>query len=228
MKIPILRTIPGIAATFTVVAATSVGAYALTNWFGGKVHVMQKNASVLTVDLSSCQGNLPPGVDSATNRHDVQFKILGNPHISKVDLQQDLLGSCESSAVSQFYASKFPLTGASQSNYLLVPATVVANNGTTMTVKSTGAKAAAFGTRTLHIAADATVYNQGKVAAMSDLQAGDNVQVVVYSPSRTTSLEGTSIFDQQDAQLVSVFKTTYNDGTSSTLDYQQANIAPVQ
>jgi len=232
----VLRTAPGVAIAALVIATGSVGAYALSNWFGGNVTV-KENSSILSVDLSSCKGNLPPGVNANDNRQDIQFKILGTPHISAANLQTSLLGECESSAVADFYGQKYPDAGFSSkgladasesSHYLLLPAHVVAINSTSITVSSTGAKSSSFATTTLPLASDLSVYDEGQSASTTALAPGDNVMFVAYSASASaTPIEGTTILNNNDIEVLSLFKTQYNDGIASSFDYPSNNITPL-
>lgn len=234
--IKLLRTAPGLAVVTAMIVTSSVGVYALSNWFGGDVSVTQ-NSAVLSVDLSSCKGNLPPGVNSTDDRHNVQFKILGTPHISTLDLQESLLSACEASAVTEFYGHKFPDAGfsgtGSVSNknnfkYLLLPARVATINNSSVTLASTGAKSASFATNSFPLAANLTVYNQGRLGSVNDLKSGDNVMFIAYSVGASgPSVEGTSILGNSDVQVLSLFKTRYNDGASLSLDYQTSNIMPL-
>jgi len=229
-----LRTVPGAAAVVAIVATSSVGAYALSNWFGGTVPV-KEDASVFSVDLSSCRGSVLPGINENDDLHNIKFKITGRPHISAQDLQQDLLGDCEYNAVVDFYAAKFPEAGftntghpaaASQRfNYTLLPATVVVANHGSITVKSTGSKADSFGTRTLTLAPDASIYDESRTASVDALQPGDSILFVAYSASAGAPMtEGTTLLNKSDIQVRSIFKTHYNDGTSSSFGYQTNNV----
>ncbi|HSW66270.1 MAG TPA: hypothetical protein VLI54_03990 [Bacillota bacterium] len=233
-----LRTAPGAALAVAILATTSVGAYALTNWFNADVTVKQ-NATVLSADLSQCQGNLPAGVESNVDRSNVQFKILGNPHISAQDLQQALLGQCEASSVTEFYARLFPQAGLSSTGhpatfttesrkYTLLPGLVTAIDAHTVTIRSTGAKAASFATRAFNLASDSTVYNAGNRIALSDLQPGDSIMFLAYAANASDAApEGTSLLDDASLQIMSIFKTQYNDGAASNFDYQANNIMPL-
>ncbi len=234
--IKLLRTVPGAASAMAVVAAGSVGVYALSNWFGGNIEVKQY-ASLFSVDLSSCKGNLPPGVNEGDNRRDVRFKITGSPHISAQALQQDLLGECEYNAVTDFYAAKFPEAGLSSTaststtqgfKYMIVPAKIAGISNGSIALSSTGGKAASFGTRTIEFASDVSVYDMGKAAVLPDLKPGDYVIFVAYSATADGPLtEGATILDASDTRILSIFKTQYNDGTSTSFNYQTSNVVPL-
>lgn len=229
----LLRTIPGAALTAAIIATGSVGVYALSNWFGANVLVKQ-NDSVFSVDLSSCQGNLPPGVDpETTDRHNVQFKILGSPHISADALQQDLLAICEHNVVVDFYGEKFPDAGLSSTGnparfddafkYQLVSAQVTVMSDTGMTVKATAKKGASFDERSFTFASGASFYDKGQLATRNALKAGDNVTFLAHSASATPFMEGVSMLDNSDVQVLSAFKTQYSGGGAS-LDYLTSNV----
>jgi|GEM_PF-902764 len=233
-----LKTVPGAIVATVAVVASSAGVYALSNWFDGDVTVTQTDPSILTVDMSSCKSPraLPAGVDPANGLQHVQFKITGSPHISADQLQQELLANCENSAVVNFYGDKFPDAGFSgaghatvntQFHYLLMPAAVVRlGSDGTVTIRSTGTKAMAFGTRTLTLAPDATVFNAGKAASINDLRPGDYIQVVAYSAGTTSPpTEGVTILDARDVQIKSLFKTQYNDG--QLVMYDTGNVMPL-
>jgi len=232
-----MRTLPGAALGLAVIAAGSVGVYAFTNWFGGNVSVTQSDASTLSIDLSTCQGTLPPGIEQSANRHDIKFKVTGNPHISAQDLQQLLLGECENRAVHQFYASKYPeanfdgakvITGQvdPSNQYLLIPATIDKIASSSISLHYSLGKGAPA-QQTLTVANDATIYNASSPATLTDLRPGDMVMVVVYSAGANSHLqEGTSIFDNANVQIKSIFKTQYNDSDYG-FNYERDNVMPL-
>lgn len=213
-----LRTVPGAALALAVVAAGSVGAYALSNWFNGDVTVRQTD-TILSVDLSSCKGNLPPGVDSQ-DRSNVQFKILGSPHISAADLESQLLAQCELDAVREFYK-----TNGLGDKYL-VPAAVKSANATSVTFEYMwgGEKLE----KTLVFASNSAVYKEGVIAATSDLRTGAPVVIATNQPTNwqenMNPLDGIT-----EAQ--SVFATQHDISTAPGVSkkgfYEDANIMPV-
>lgn len=232
-----LRTAPGAALVLAILATTGVGAYALTNWFNANVTVTQHD-SVLSVDLSQCEGNLPPGVEPTTaDRHNVQFKVLGDPHISAQDLQQNLLGQCEASSITEFYGKLFPQAGLSSTGhpahytpesrkYALRPAVIDSINNSTITLRSTGTKSDSFANSTFTLAPNSTVYDAGKQVSVSNLKPGDTIMFLAYAPDAPDStLEGTSVLDDPSISIVSLFKAQYN--VASTFDYQSSNIMPL-
>jgi len=222
-KLHVLRTMPGIAAIVAVIVTTGVGAYALNNWFGGSAPVKQTN-SVLSVDLSACQGNLPAGVSDTTDRHNVQFKVLGDPHISASDLQTKLLEDCEFSAVQSFYHGKLAANSA------LLAGKVKAVDGQYITLEYPLAQGTA--SKVFWLVSGATIYNQGQLTTSGTLKVGDPVMFEVVYPTDYVAHEG------QDglatiSQVRSVFKTTYNmldapSASKSGFLYDKANIMPLE
>jgi hypothetical protein len=190
-----LRTAPGAALAVAIIATTSVSAYTIANWFNADVTVTQNNA-ILSVDLSDCKGNLPPGV-TTTDTHNVQFKILGNPHISAADLQQKLLAECEYQAVVDFYKAKPVQT------HLQAGTITSVEDGIVGVTYQWGGKA---NEKTFMLAADATVYNQGASAQVSDLKVGNTV--VLATPEQSVQ-EGVDPLTEATHAL-SIFKTQYD------------------
>ncbi|HSX07121.1 MAG TPA: hypothetical protein VLG92_05375 [Candidatus Saccharimonadia bacterium] len=228
-----LRTIPGIALVIIAAASSGVGVYALSNWFGGDVQVSQ-DASVFSIDLSACKGNLPPGVNEYDNRHKIQFKIMGSPHVSAQELRQDLLGECEYNVVTDFYDTKFPdavfsrTGGTRYFKYTTQPAVITGIDNNMLTVKYVVSKAGTFGTRSLRLAPDVLVYSEGQASSASSLQLGDNVVFIAYSASTSGPMvEGATILDASDVQIQGIFKTQYNDGVGSNFTYETDNVMPL-
>lgn len=249
-KLNFLRTVPGVGLVVAVVATSGVGVYALSNWFGGTVAVTQDTASTFSVDLSSCQGGLPPGFAPTEDRSNVQFKITGEPHISAQDLQKQLLGECEAGAVTEFYAKQFPDAGlsgtgqpsastAARLTYSLWTASVKSIGGDgKITVSSTGPKGASFGTtdahgnfspvKTLILAPDATVYSKGHSVRIGDVKEGDNITFVAYSPGAGAPMtEWAGVLNRSDVCIVSIFRTQYDDGQAS-FSYPGQNVMPLR
>lgn len=213
-----LRTVPGAALALAVVATGSAGAYALSNWFNGDVTVRQ-NDSVLSVDLSSCKGNLPPGVDSQ-DRRNVQFKIMGSPHLSAANLESQLLAQCELDAVRDFYRTN------GQGDKYLVPATVKSANDTSITFEYVwgGEKRE----QTLAFASNSTVYKQGVVGATSDLRIGASAVIAANQPANWQ--ENINPLDKiSEAQSVFVTQHDVNiaPGASKKGFYEDNNIMPL-
>jgi len=213
-----LRTAPGAIIAAAVVVTTGASAYALTNWFNGSVAVTQQR-SVLSVDLSACQGALPAGING-TDRHHVQFEILGNPHISASDLQAKLLVECEYQAVAAFYHNQPVLAGSS-----LTSGTVIGTGDHTLTL----AYHSTNGTqqKTFTLAQNFSAYNQGTAATLASLQAGDHV---VFATKNQQTLEGTDPLASVN-EVQSVFKTEYDTAraisASKNSFYQGSNIMPL-
>jgi hypothetical protein len=214
-----LRTAPGAVLAIAIIATTSAGAYALANWFNADVTVKQ-SSSVLSVDLSDCKGNPPPGIEPSANRHDIKFKILGSQHISATDLRQRLLTECEYQTVISFYHSK--------------PATVSAHlhTGKITTINGTQIHLTYHwgGTtkeKMFSLSPGYSIYNQGSPVTVRDLRVGDNVVFVTQAPPVQ---EGVDPFAATD-EVFSIFKTQYD--TSQALSaskngfYDENNIMPL-
>lgn len=212
-----LRTAPGAALAIAIIATTGASAYTIANWFNADVTVTQ-NSTVLSVDLSDCKGNLPPGTTSVDGRH-VQFKTLGNPHISAADLQQKLLAECEYQAVVDFYKAK-PAQLHLQAGVI----TSVENGAVNMSYPWDGKT----NEKTFLLASDATVYSQGVSAQLSDLKAGD---VVVLATPEQAAQEGVDPLAEA-THATSIFKTQY-DVTQAISEskkgfYETHNIMPLE
>lgn len=215
-----MRTIQDVVLAVAIVATSSAGAYALTNWFGGNVAVTQNDPTVFSVDLSTCKGNMPPGVDSS-NRQNVQFKILGSDHISADDLQKRLLEQCELDAVKDFYGKQSTLQNSN------LYSGVVESIGDTDAVFSYiwgGQKLEV----SLKFASDITVYNQGQKAELQNINVGDTVVFATQQPDNwqenTNPLTATS-------EVQSIYKTQYNTeqapDASKNGFYEDSNIMPL-
>jgi len=208
----------GAAIAVAAISLSAVGAYAAVNWFNGTVQVSQKDASVLSVDLSSCKGNLPPGVDN-TDRHNVQFKILGNPHISAKDLQQALLEQCEYDATVAFFKAQ-PTAG---------------NSTEAATVTATSPSGIAFAYKwgdqmhTRQIAtADLHLFKQGTAATLADFHIGDHIVVNYDLPTPWSDTQGDPV---AAGTMRGVFKTQYDvtqaPEESKKAFYSDYNIMPL-
>lgn len=214
-----LQTIPGVVVALVLIASGSAGAYALSNWFATNITVKQTNASVLTVDLSQCKGNLPPGVKDSSDHHNVQFKITGEPHISTADLQRKLLESCEYNSVLAFYR------GQTATKDSLYPDGTIKNIG-----KDTITLQYLWGGKPVEktfLASSTAIYDQGKVTNPSNLHAGDKVIFVVPD---TKSLESQDPIAAA-TQLQSIFKTQYDatdaPGATKSDFYDISKIMPL-
>lgn len=214
----LLRTAPGAALAIAMIVTSGAGAFALSNWFNGTVGVKQ-DSSVFSVDLSSCKGNMPPGV-SNSDRSNIQFKILGDPHISKADLQSKLLAECEFNAVLDFYRSN-PATA----QFYLPAGTIKTMTGNEVTI------AYLWGGRvqekTFALAQGATAYKEGATVNLADIHQGDTV---VFAVEAQQLQEGTDPFNSV-TEVKSVFKTKYDintaPGASKKGFYDESNIMPL-
>lgn len=215
-----LRTAPGAALAVAIVATTSVSAYAALNWFNATVTVKQ-NASVLSVDLSQCKGNLPPGVDSP-DRSNVQFKILDDRHISADQLQRQLLIQCEYDAVTDFYRQN-PVT----KDAALQIGTIKALDGTSK-VTFEYAWGGNINQKTLALTSGTTIYSQGVPAHVQDLHVGDKV---IFATSHQGYVEEGTDPLSAVSEAQSIFKTQYDTsdalGTSKKGFYEDNHIMPL-
>lgn len=221
---PMLRTMSGTAFVLAATVVSSVSAYALINWFDGNPTVRQE-ASIMHVDLSSCKGSLPAGIESTNNRSDVQFKITGSPHISTSALQQQLLVDCEANAAREFYNPG--VTG--DNSYSTEAATITAVQDRTFTVNYKWA--GAMQSKTFTLSTDDPVYVEGQAAQLTEFHPGDFVVVAVPIDTHRYVAEGTDTF--ATATVHSVFKTHYDTSTASGaskgsgINYQAYNIMPL-
>ncbi|HSW74660.1 MAG TPA: hypothetical protein VLG16_02200 [Candidatus Saccharimonadales bacterium] len=220
-----MRTASGAMLGVAVIAAGSVGVYALTNWFGGNPTVTE-SASIMHIDLSSCKGNLPAGVEPTDNRQDIQFKITGTPHISAGDLQQQLLTDCEFNAVNDFYNPGKTY----ESQYSILPAIVTSVHGNTFAVSYQSVQQQQPASKTFTVTPDTVLYDQGNAANTSDFKPGNTIVI-------TTATAAMPHLETEDpwagAPVHSVFKTKYDlskasgVSKSSGLNYEADHIVPV-
>jgi hypothetical protein len=216
-SLTILRTAPGAALAIAILATTSVGAYALANWFNADVTVTQNN-TVLSVDLSECKGGALPGIESTADKHNVQFKILGDPHISAANLQQQLLAECEYQAVVSFYHSKL-------ANVHLQAGEVVSigNNKITLAYQWGGKT----NEKIFSLASSATVYNQGSPIALGGLGAGNSI---VFTTQDQSVQEGVDPLTDTH-EVLSIFRTQYDMAQAMSASkngfYEKNNIMPL-
>jgi len=213
-----MRTAPGAVLAAAIVMTTGASAYALTNWFNGSVAVTQHH-TVLSVDLSACHGNLPAGVNS-TDRHHVQFEILGKPHISASDLQAKLLVECEYQAVMNFYHKQPTLANSD-----LFSGTITGVSGQSIGLAYHWAGAAQQ--KEFTTTPGFTVYSEGTATTLNNLHVGDHV---VFVAQNQNTMEGTDPLASSSA-VQSVFKTQYDtsDAMSASKNgfYQDNNIMPL-
>jgi hypothetical protein len=216
-SLPFLRTAPGAALVVAILATTSAGAYALANWFNADVAVKENN-TVLSVDLSECKGSLPPGVESA-DKHNIQFKILGNPHISAADLQQRLLVECEYQAVVNFYQNKL-------ADIHLQVGTVTSIGDDTIRVSyQWGGKA---NQRTFSLTPASTVYSQGLPITLRDLLPGDTIVFVTQNQAVQEGVDPLAT----TTNVLSIFRTQYDTAQAMSAAkngfYENNNIMPLE
>lgn len=220
-SIKFMRTIPGAALAIAIVATSGAGVYALTNWFNGNVTVNKANESVLSVDLSSCKGPLPSGVNDDTDRSNIRFKMLGDKHISEDDLQQALLAQCELDAVHDFYAKQPAAQG-----FNLYSGTIKEINSNIVKVGyEVGDQEQ---TKTLAVSQSMTVYSQSQPVALSSLQAGDNI---VFAVKPASMLQEGHDPVAEASEVQSIFKTQNDtrkapDSTKKGF-YEDSNIMPL-
>lgn len=219
-SITFLRTAPGAALAMAIVATTSVSAYALTNWFNANVTVKQNN-SILSVDLSQCKGNLPPGIEPSADKRNVQFKILGSSHIAADQLQRQLLAECEYNAVVDFYRNN-----SQGQSYSLYPSVVKGINadGTVTLDYFWGGQTIE---KTFAVPKDANAYDQGSKISMQDLQTGGTVVFAAETPQVAEGNDPLATV----SEVKSIFKTQYDTreapGATKKAFYEESNIMPL-
>lgn len=191
----------GAFIVLAIVILGGTGVYAAANWFGGIVSVTS-DRSIMTVDLSRCQGdNLPPGIDENTDRSSVKFKITGEPHISKEDLQRKLLANCEHQTISVFYREKYGIT----SSDVGVVKTINPQLQTVTVEIAFGGKTF---DKTMLLTPYVAVYDKGRDAALSNVKAGDYI-MIAFDLAKPNLLEGESPYDQE-ITVKGIFKTQYD------------------
>jgi hypothetical protein len=212
----------GALLALALVVLGGAAVYAATNWFKGNVTVTSDN-SIMTVDLSECESNLPPGVEPKSDRSNIQFKITGTPHISPEELERKLLVRCEFDSVSKFYQSKF---GASVGT----PSAVVRSVDTTQKTVSFDVKWGDRGyAKTFKLASGFIVMDKGMPGSLSSLKEGDHVIFAYKLPESLIVAENQDPLDQV-TEVLGAFKTQYDtrellkDGKSL---YSANNIMPL-
>lgn len=192
----------GALAAIALVVMGGAGVYAATSWFGGSVKVTSDN-SIMTVDLSQCESNIPPGVGPKSDRSNIQFKITGSPHISTEELQRKLLVNCEFDSVLKFYQTKF---GAA----IGTPSAVIKNIDKATSAITFELK---WGredyVKTFTLAADSIVMDKGEPADITALKQGDHVMFAYKLPDSTVMSELDDPFNHVE-EVVGVFKTQYD------------------
>lgn len=200
MKKNILLRPTGALMTLAIVILGGAGAYAAANWFGGSVQVTSDN-SIMTVDLSKCQGGLlPPGIEQSVDRSKVQFKITGSPHISEQALQQRLLADCEWQNIQGVNKNK---VGANASTVGIVKSIDMSTQTFTASITFGGS---AFD-KTFTLGTNIQTYDKGSVANISSLKPGEEIVLMYDLP--TPIDEGKNPFDQ-NLNLKGIFVTQYD------------------
>lgn len=230
-QLKFLRTAPSTALAIALVVTGSAGAYALSNWFNGVVTVREGDA-VFSVDLSSCKGNLPPGVESQ-DRSNVQFKILGNPHISADELERQLLVQCEFDAVASFYRTKYNADVINDNNGILLSTRIgtikaVGDGSVTIVYTWFGEKRE----KTFAVPAGAPIYTKGVPGSLADIHAGDHVMFAIKVTLTTPQQEDKPVDAIESVQdLHSLFVTEHDittaPGASKNGFYPDNNIMPL-
>lgn len=211
----------GALIAVAIVIVGSVGTYAAMNWFNGEVRVASED-SVMSVDLSRCAASqLPPGVEQTDDRKNVQFKIMGTPHIDAPALQHKLLTQCESDVVSDFYTAHYP--GQKIGTH---PSTVKAITPYTITLEVLWENR--YTDKTFSITQDTSFYTLSQPSNLKDLKVGDTV-VYAYDLTGSYIDETKNPMNTVDS-VKSVFKTQYDTKDTygkAGLDYATANIMPM-
>lgn len=183
-----------------IVLFGGLGVYAAVNWFGGSVQITS-NQSVMTVDLSKCQGkNLPSGIEPTSDRSKVQFKILGTPHISEADLQRKLLANCEWQTILDLYQQKYGTVG---SHVGVVRGTDPTTRTVTINVEFGGKSF----DKPFPLTQNAEIYNKGAPTDLANIKTGDFV-MFAYDVGAPV-LENENPFDR-NLEIKNLFKTQYD------------------
>jgi hypothetical protein len=193
MKQPI-----GVLVAIALVVASGAGVYAAMNWFNGDIKVTSDD-SIMTVDVSECQSDMFLPGSEVTDKKNVQFKILGTPHIDAQTLQKRLLADCEFTSVQEFYAKQgvSAITGYQSS---------VVKNIDSYTITLEQFWIGAFTDKTFSIQSDTSFYDKGTAVNKSDLKVGDTV---VYTYESTPGQEDVNSMDTVTS-VKSVFKTQHD------------------
>ncbi len=213
MKHPI-----GALAAIAIVIVSGAGVYAAMNWFNGNIKVTSDN-SIIHIDVSQCKsGVFLAGID-ATDKKDIQFKILGTPHIDAETLQKRLLADCEFTSVQEFYAKQGAgMTTGYQSS--------IVKSITDYTITLETFWAGTWADKTLSIKSDTSFYDQGTIVKSCDIKIGDTV-IYTYELVPGERVESTNPMDGITS-VKSVFKTQ-NDTKQTTGKgfYEDSNIQPL-
>lgn len=220
-KLEFLKHPAGALIAIALVVTGGAGVYAAMNWFNGSIKVTSDN-SILTVDLSGCKNSLPLGGINGSDPKNVQFKILGTPHIEAAILQQKLLAQCEFNSAMEFLKTQYPDVSLGYQT-----SKIKAIDAYSITLESTwGAKQT---DRIFYITPNTTIFDQTTPAKTGNLKVGDSV-VYAYIVPADAMTEGQDM-PESIRSVHSIFKTQY-DTTQSMLVtkafYDESNIMPLQ
>lgn len=212
----------GAFAALAILLCASAGGYAAVNWFNGQVLATQKD-DILSVDLTGCKNAFMPGFSENQDMSNVQFKILGTPHISEDELEQKLLLDCEFRAVLDFYQSKPETAGVN-----FRPGKIVTVKDGAITLEySWGGE-----TKQKDFAINnATLFNQGNAIQAHQLSTNQHVVLVTQPLPGDTQMELRDPLDGTDS-ATSIFVTQYDMAAApmaskNSFTYDSANIMPI-
>lgn len=219
-KLEFLKHPAGALIAIALVITGGTGVYAAMNWFNGSIKVSSDN-SILTVDLSGCKNGLPLGGINGSDPKNVQFKILGTPHIEADLLQQKLLAQCEFDSAVEFLKTQYPNTSLGYQT-----SKIKAIDAHSVTLEMT------WGTeqdKVFAITPSTSIYDQANPVNIDNLKVGDSV-VYSYALPSGHILEGQAMPETiRDVQ--SIFKTRYDTTQSMLITkafYSESNIMPLE
>ena len=220
-KLEFLKHPVGALIAIALIVTGGTGVYATLNWFNGNIKVTSDN-SIMTVDLSGCKNGLPLGGINGSDPKNVQFKIIGTPHIEAGVLQQKLLAQCEVDAAVEFIKAQHPDTifGYQTSKIKAIDAYSITLE-TAWGTKQTDRK--------FDISPSTTIFNQTAPAKTDDLKVGDSV-VYTYIVPTNVMTEGQDI-PESIRSVQSIFKTQYDTAQSILITkafYDESNIMPLE
>lgn len=222
-KLRIRKQPVGILSVVAFIALSGTAAYAAVNWFNGSVNV-SSGSSILSVDVSQCQSSLPPGVDSNADRKNIQFKILGTPHIDEKTLQAKLLAGCELASARTMLVNQL---GADKTNGEISSVIkAMAGNAITLEVSYAGQTYDKMFT----IDQNAAIYSLGQQASLKDLHVGDTLLAMyTFDGSHWDESKGPSF--EQKSTLNGIFRTQYDTrhvlGATKDDTYASYHIMPL-
>lgn len=221
-KRTMIRQPVGALIALAIVILGGAGVYAAANWFGGAVKVTSDD-SIMTVDLTKCDSNLPPGVEPTSDRANIKFKITGSPHISAEELQRKLLVNCEFDSVLKFYQSKIGAMVGTP------PAVVKAVNSSEKKITFSIRWGGEDIERTFVLAKDAQIIDKGATSDLTALRPGDYVMFAYKFDEGLIVNETDNPFDYVK-EVLGVFKTQYDTREfleSAKSLYSANNIMPL-